>query len=138
MTENQEFIGSIELSTSSVQAVRKRFDLWRGALERVVGAGVRRPVASAGSSRKRCSKQIRPAPFAANASIMWMNAAVDHIEQYWTGGKTWRIGSATGRVRERKITRASHSEPEVDPLHRQRGSDKAVGSIQGASARRKK
>src|SRR5690606_1363341 len=29
MSESDEFIASIELSTSSTQAVRKRFDMWR-------------------------------------------------------------------------------------------------------------
>ena len=36
MTENQEFIDAIELSTSSLQAVTKRFDLWRLNLQDII------------------------------------------------------------------------------------------------------
>jgi len=88
MTENQEFIDSIELSTSSVQAIRKRFDLWRGVLESVVAIG---------SSEPRCfSRQLKTAMFEADPTCAICSqriehgddAAVDHIEQYWTGGKT--------------------------------------------------
>jgi hypothetical protein len=88
MTENQEFIDSIELSTSSMQAVRKRFDLWRGTLERVVGIGSKEP---------RCfTRQLKEAMFEADPTCAICgqridhvdDAAVDHVEQYWTGGKT--------------------------------------------------
>jgi hypothetical protein len=64
MTENQEFIDSIELSTSSVQAVRKRFDLCRGALERVVGVA---------SSEPRCfSRQLKKAMFEGGSHLRYL------------------------------------------------------------------
>jgi uncharacterized protein DUF262/HNH endonuclease len=88
MTENEEFIDSIELSTSSLQAVTKRFDLWRLALQRVVGIGVKEP---------RCfSRQLKESMFNKDPTCAICaqriaeidDAALDHIEQYWVGGKT--------------------------------------------------
>jgi hypothetical protein len=88
MTENQEFIDSIELSTSSVQAITKRFDLWRTALQEIIGIGKKEP---------RCfSREIKEALFKRNRTCALCNqrieeiddSAVDHIKQYWTGGKT--------------------------------------------------
>lgn len=43
MTSDQEFIDSIELSTSSVQAVTKRFDKWRLTLQEVIGIQDKEP-----------------------------------------------------------------------------------------------
>lgn len=88
MTENEEFIDSIELSTSSLQAVTKRFDLWRFALQDIVGVGRKEP---------RCfSAQLKKSLFDRNCTCAICDqaiqeiddAAVDHIKQYWTGGKT--------------------------------------------------
>ena len=88
MTENQEFIDSIELSTSSLQAVTKRFDMWRLALQDVVGVGKKEP---------RCfSMEIKESLFKANSTCAICgqriqdidDSAIDHIKQYWTGGRT--------------------------------------------------
>jgi len=88
MTDDQEFIDSIELSTSSVQAITKRFDKWRVALESVIGIAQKEP---------RCfSFELKSALFNANPQCAIClqqiqsvdDAAVDHIKQYWTGGKT--------------------------------------------------
>lgn len=88
MTENQEFIDAIELSTSSVQAVTKRFDLWRGTLDGIVGIGTKEP--------RLFTRQLKEDLFKTNPTCAICNqridhvddTAVDHIEQYWTGGKT--------------------------------------------------
>jgi hypothetical protein len=88
MTENQDFIESIELSTSSLQAVTKRFDIWRAALQESVGIGRKEP---------RCfSLQLKEALFNANNTCAICgqkiaaldDSAIDHIKQYWAGGKT--------------------------------------------------
>lgn len=88
MTDNQEFIDSIELSTSSVQAVTKRFDIWRLTLQDLIGIGKREP---------RCfSMQLKETLFNNNNTCAICNqkiseiddSAIDHIKQYWTGGKT--------------------------------------------------
>jgi len=88
MTENTDFIDSIELSTSSVQAVTRRFDIWRQTLQDIIGIARREP---------RCfSRQIKESLFAEDSTCAICNqkilniddAAVDHIKQYWTGGRT--------------------------------------------------
>jgi hypothetical protein len=88
MTNDQEFIDSIELSTSSLQTVQKRFDKWRIALNGVIDTYIKEP---------RCfSLQLKNELFKNNATCAICSqkihdiddAAVDHIEQYWLGGKT--------------------------------------------------
>jgi len=88
MTEDDAFIRSIELSTSSVQAVTSRFDTWRSALQGIVGISKKEP---------RCfSRELKEALFKSNSTCTICeqriedvdDAAVDHIKQYWTGGRT--------------------------------------------------
>lgn len=88
MVNDQEFIDAIELSTSSLQAINKRFDKWRSALQQVIGVG---------KKETRCfSYQLKEELYLADPSCKICNnriqhiddAAVDHIEQYWLGGKT--------------------------------------------------
>jgi hypothetical protein len=88
MTDNKDFIDAIELSTSSLQAITKRFDLWRSALQEIIGVGRKEP---------RCfSLQLKEALFKANPTCAICgqrirevdDAAIDHVKQYWVGGKT--------------------------------------------------
>jgi hypothetical protein len=88
MTEDQEFIDGIELSTSSVKAVRTRFDKWRMALDAILATTVKQP---------RCfSRALKQSLYEANSTCGICgqhiydldDAAVDHIEMYWLGGKT--------------------------------------------------
>jgi len=43
MTDDEAFIRSIELSTSSVQAVTSRFDTWRSTLQGIVAISKKEP-----------------------------------------------------------------------------------------------
>lgn len=88
MTDDQEFVDSIELSTSSVQAVTTRFDKWREALKGILGVNQKEP---------RCfSYQLKKEMMAVDPSCSLCNqrissiddAALDHVKQYWMGGKT--------------------------------------------------
>lgn len=88
MTEDEDFVSSIELSTSSVQAVTIRFDKWRLALQGVLGVNQKEPRCF---SYKLKQEMIDSDPTCAIceqriASID--DAAIDHIKQYWMGGKT--------------------------------------------------
>ena len=88
MTSDQEFIESIELSTSSVQAITKRFDKWRMMLQQIIGIQHREPRCFTHALKQQlfadqptceiCGQQIQSVD----------DAALDHIEQYWRGGKT--------------------------------------------------
>jgi hypothetical protein len=87
MTSDQEFVDSIELSTSSKQAIRVRFDKWRQAVDATVES----------KKQPRCfSRQLKIDLYSRNATCALCDqhiadiddAAVDHIEMYWLGGKT--------------------------------------------------
>ena len=88
MTQDQEFIEAIELSTSSMKAVRTRFDKLRVTLEAILAMTVKQP---------RCfSHALKEGLYATNSTCGICgqhiadldDAAVDHIEMYWLGGKT--------------------------------------------------
>lgn len=88
MTEDQEFVDSIELSTSSVQAVTARFDKWRSTLQTILGIQQKEP---------RCfSYKLKEEMMASNPTcaiceqrvVSIDDSAIDHVKQYWMGGKT--------------------------------------------------
>ena len=88
MTNDQDFIDSIELSTSSTQAIQTRFKKWNTAIDNIFKVTQR---------EQRCfSLHLKEQLFNTNPScaicsqriINIDDSAVDHIEQYWTGGKT--------------------------------------------------
>lgn len=88
ITSDQQFIDSIELSTSSTQAIYMRFHKWRNTLDSIFGITAKEP---------RCfSHKIKDELYTANPACLICNqkilniddAAVDHIEQYWAGGRT--------------------------------------------------
>lgn len=88
MTDDQEFIDSIELSTSSVQAVTTRFDKWREALKGILGVNQKEPRCF---SYKLKEEMMSTDPTCAicNQRISSIDdAAIDHVKQYWMGGKT--------------------------------------------------
>ena len=88
MTNDQDFINSIELSTSSTQAIQARFKKWNTAIDNIFNVSHREP---------RCfSFHLKEQLFNTNAICAICNqhiididdSSVDHVEQYWTGGKT--------------------------------------------------
>jgi len=88
MTSDEDFVDSIELSTSSRQAVRARFDKWRTVVDAIVDKSKKQP---------RCfSRQLKQELYDKDSTCALCNqhiadiddAAVDHIEMYWLGGKT--------------------------------------------------
>lgn len=88
MTTDESFVESIVRSTSSTQMVRCRFDKWRARLEAILSADQVQP---------RCfSREFKQTLFSSNPVCAICNqsisciddAAVDHVEQYWRGGKT--------------------------------------------------
>jgi hypothetical protein len=88
MTHDQEFIDAIELSTSSTKAVTTRFDRWRMSLEKIFAANPKQP---------RCfSRALKQSLYDTNAACKLCgqhiadldDAAVDHVEMYWLGGRT--------------------------------------------------
>ena len=88
MTQDQEFINAIELSTSSTKAVTARFDKWRMTLDAILASNPKQP---------RCfSRALKQTLHAANPTCALCHqhiaelddAAVDHVQMYWLGGPT--------------------------------------------------
>lgn len=88
MTQDKDFIDSIELSTSSVRAVTTRFDKWRMILDAILASNLKQP---------RCfSHTLKENLYRANSTCALCgqhiaeidDAAVDHIKMYWLGGET--------------------------------------------------
>ena len=88
MTNDIDFIDAIEIGTSEERKVVRRFDKWRNLLQEILGETKKLP---------RCfSYQLKEQLFNANSTCAICenqinnidDSAVDHIEQYWLGGKT--------------------------------------------------
>jgi len=88
MTNDQEFIDSIELSTSSDQAVTKRFDKWGLALQDIIGIGQKEPRCFSLKLKEGLYKNDSTCTICGQRIQNIDDAAIDHIEQYWKGGKT--------------------------------------------------
>jgi hypothetical protein len=88
MTNDEQFIDSILLSTSSVQAVRIRFSRWQSTLMNILATHKKEP---------RCfSLELKRELFDRNATCAICgqhihsldDSAIDHVKQYWMGGRT--------------------------------------------------
>ncbi len=88
MTNDQVFIESIELSTSSVKAVTNRFDKWRMALHQILGVGITEPRCFTYKLKEELFATDDTCAICSNKILNIDDSAVDHIQQYWTGGKT--------------------------------------------------
>ena len=88
MTENNDFIDSIVLSTSSLQAVTKRFDLWRTALLEVVGVAKKEPRCFSLQLKNQLYQKNNTCAICGQRINDIDDSAIDHIKQYWLGGQT--------------------------------------------------
>ena len=88
MTSDQQFIDSIELSTSSTQAINMRFTKWRNTLDSIFSITQKEPRCFSYQLKENLYK-ANPICAICNQKILSIDdSALDHIEQYWTGGKT--------------------------------------------------
>jgi len=88
MISDQEFIDSIELSTSSTQAVTIRFDKWRLILQKILGIAQKEPRCFSLKLKQELYDKDPTCAICGQRIQNIDDAAIDHIEQYWTGGKT--------------------------------------------------
>ncbi|WP_243382343.1 GmrSD restriction endonuclease domain-containing protein [Geothrix alkalitolerans] len=88
MSDDKGFIASIELSTSSNQAVMTRFDKFRNVIYSVISSNRKEP---------RCFSRTLKEEFYSNDSTCAIcnnkindidDSALDHVRQYWMGGQT--------------------------------------------------
>jgi hypothetical protein len=88
MIDDDEFVVSIEKGTSGLRQVMTRFDKWRAALQRVIDVN---------HKEVRCfSRKLKEELFGRDKTCAICgqhindidDSALDHIKQYWMGGKT--------------------------------------------------
>jgi hypothetical protein len=88
MANNDTFISAIELSTSSKQAIETRFDLWRSRLKGIVGVASPEPRCFSFALKTKLYEKDSTCSICKQTISSIDDSAVDHIEQYWQGGKT--------------------------------------------------
>ncbi|MBL7954576.1 MAG: DUF262 domain-containing protein [Flavobacteriales bacterium] len=88
MTSDDEFITSIERSTSSKQAIQKRFDKWRGRMDAILKNDVPQDRLFTYEFKQQLFDQNNKCELCGNKITTMDDAAVDHIEQFWQGGTT--------------------------------------------------
>jgi hypothetical protein len=88
MTNDNEFINSIEIATSNTKAVIYRFDKWRMTLQSIIGIKVKERRCFTFSLKEDLFNNNKVCKICGNQILNIDDAAIDHIEQYWTGGKT--------------------------------------------------
>lgn len=88
MTDDDQFIESIELSTSSIKSVTYRFDAWRKVLGCILDNSKKQPRLFTREQKEQLYKENPNCEICRQRISQVDDAAVDHIEQYWLGGKT--------------------------------------------------
>ena len=88
MTTDKDFIDSIERSTSSVKAVTHRFDKWRMTLQSILRLETKEPRCFTYALKEELYNTSDTCAICGNKILNIDDSAVDHIHQYWTGGKT--------------------------------------------------
>ncbi|WP_228378530.1 GmrSD restriction endonuclease domain-containing protein [Treponema endosymbiont of Eucomonympha sp.] len=88
MTSDEDFINSIEMATSNPKAVIHRFDKWRMTLQPIIGIKIKEPRCFSFLLKDELFKKNQTCAICGNQIQTIDDAAVDHIEQYWTGGQT--------------------------------------------------
>jgi 5-methylcytosine-specific restriction endonuclease McrA len=88
MTEDQDFISSIELSTSSSRAITTRFDKWRTTLDAIQSSDSKQPRCFSRELKERLYKADPTCKLCGQHIADLDDAAVDHIQMYWLGGAT--------------------------------------------------
>lgn len=88
MTDDEDFIESIERSTSSLKSITYRFDAWRKILDEVMASSTRQPRCFSRAFKQRLFDLDPTCKICGQYISEIDDAAVDHIDQYWLGGKT--------------------------------------------------
>lgn len=87
MTHNDDFIDTILFHTDKKEKVERRFKIWLGSLEEIVGLPVKEPRAFSRHYKEQLWK-ANPTCAICNQRIhLPDDAELDHIEHYWRGGK---------------------------------------------------
>ena len=88
MTMDIDFIDSIEIGTSEERKVVRRFDKWRYLLQEILGETKKLPRCFSYQLKEQLFNDDSTCRICGNQISSIDDSAVDHIEQYWLGGKT--------------------------------------------------
>lgn len=88
MTTNQTFIDSILLATSTNKRVLQRFQIWESSLNRILDNQTKQPRCFSRELKKEFYEKNSTCAICHNHIAHIDDAAMDHHEQYWQGGKT--------------------------------------------------
>ena len=88
MATDRGFNNAIELGTSGVEAVRHRFDRLRAVVEGTLAEHRVQPRCFTRALKEELFQADPTCGLCGNAIQDPDDAAVDHVEQYWRGGKT--------------------------------------------------
>lgn len=89
MSNDQEFINSIMFETSGTEMVNTRFDIWSKKLNEILGYPGNSEPRIFSFALKRNLFESNPTCAICNQQLLNIDdCEVDHIEQYWKGGKT--------------------------------------------------
>jgi len=88
MATNRQFNDAIQLSTSSVDNVKHRFDMMRQTVEGVLKDHVVQPRCFSRALKQELFDKDPTCQICHQTIQQLDDAAVDHVEQYWRGGKT--------------------------------------------------
>jgi hypothetical protein len=89
MVFNQGFINSISgTGTTNVDKVVNRFRIWEEALQEIVGLPKTETRLFDKNFKKKLFEQDPTCEICGNAIMLLEDATIDHIDQYWRGGKT--------------------------------------------------
>lgn len=88
MTEDEEFIRSLYYATSDSTAVNTRFGKWKATLDAIVKDAALDKRCFSYSLKKSLYEKDPTCAICGQHISDIDDAAVDHIEQYWMGGKT--------------------------------------------------
>ena len=88
MSNDEKFNESIQRSTSSLKNVTYRFEAWKNKLEEVMTSSRIQPRCFTRNFKQRLYNLDPTCKICGQHISDIDDAAVDHIEQYWLGGKT--------------------------------------------------
>ena len=88
MSDDRDFIDSIELSTSSNQAVMTRFDKFRSAVNSVITSHLKEPRCFSRALKEQFYLDQPVCAICGNQINDIDDSALDHVRQYWMGGQT--------------------------------------------------
>ena len=87
-TENKNFINYITKATSNTTVVKKRFEIWNQELNAILEHETTQPRCFNRALKEKLFEKDPTCKICNNRISNVDDAAVDHIKQYWRGGKT--------------------------------------------------